>query len=361
MSDYQDRYNELRSDEDAIKPIDDRDGTDAERRREHYREFNAWLLRICKDRELSDAQKVILIFVGLHFNHKNGECFPSQAYLAIELLYSKQTIINALKAGQARGHLDWPENRGRHKNQYVLFNTPNQAGGLTRPKTINHANGSKEESERPPEEASKKPRDERNRFVSTKPASEEKKAETAEASKPKEPPRLEEVKGPIAYISVADHEQHLDAIEHYDLLVGRVRERHPEVEKLKLYVRRLNGGAGVMSGADPRLVALRLAGSWGRKVELDQMTLDNAWDLLLERLAAVNPAFATCPTCGQTPCPNPGYCQSCRSADQKIQADRKCAQCGAGGELEPHQWREKRTIVYLHRGGCERFWKARHR
>ena len=116
-----------------------------------------------------------------------------------------------------------------------------------------------------------------------------------------------------------------------------------------------------MSVADPRLVALRLAGNWCSKVERDEMELAAAFELLVERVAAIVPSFRVCPTCGQTPCPDPGFCESCRSADQKIAASRKCAQCGAGGELDPHQWREKRTIVYLHRGACERFWKARHR
>jgi hypothetical protein len=115
-----------------------------------------------------------------------------------------------------------------------------------------------------------------------------------------------------------------------------------------------------MSAADPRLVALRLAGNWGKKVERDEMTLDNAWDLLIERISAAIPQFQTCPTCGQTPCPDPAFCQGCRAADQKIAAGRKCAQCGDGGATDPHRDNERRRIVYLHKG-CERFWKARHR
>jgi len=109
--------------------------------------------------------------------------------------------------------------------------------------------------------------------------------------------------------------------------------------------------------ADPRLVALRLAGSWGRKVELGELSLDNAWDLFLERIAPL----AACSVCGCAPCPNPGWCQSMRAADEKIAAGRRCAQCGGTGELDPHQDRDRKRIVYLHRGACERFWKARHR
>ena len=111
---------------------------------------------------------------------------------------------------------------------------------------------------------------------------------------------------------------------------------------------------------DPRMTALKLASSWNRKVELGEISLDNAWELLIERVGAIVPKFTACPTCGQVPCPDPTFCESCRSADQKIAASRKCAQCGAGGELEPHRDNERRKIIYLHRG-CERFWKARHR
>jgi hypothetical protein len=285
MSSYQDRYDKLRSDEDAIKPINDRDGTDAERRREHYVEFNAWLVRICKDPELTDAQKVIWVFIGLHLNHKTGECFPSQTYLAIELLYTKTTIINALKAGQARGHADWPENKGRHKNQYVLFNTPKQSTQVDRSRrqqstqvdrsstssdtqrstaTNPTVNGGEPNGQRPrakqstcvdpnytnyeenysnnnPALASARaaPTSEVKQANGSK---QESKRTSDEASKPKDPPKLEEVKGQIAYVSVADHEQHLEALAHYDFLLGRVREKHPGVKTLKVYVGRLNGG-----------------------------------------------------------------------------------------------------------------------
>jgi len=116
-----------------------------------------------------------------------------------------------------------------------------------------------------------------------------------------------------------------------------------------------------MSAIDERLVVLRLCKNWCGRVERGELDVQHVWPLLRERVAAVDPAFAACPICGQTPCPDPGFCESCRSADQKIQACRKCAQCGAGGDLDPHQWKEKRTIVYLHRGACERFWKSRNR
>ena len=113
--------------------------------------------------------------------------------------------------------------------------------------------------------------------------------------------------------------------------------------------------------ADPRLVALRLAGSWGRKVELGELDIKVAWDLLTERIGATDPKFQVCPTCGMQPCGDPGYCESMRSADQKIQASRKCAQCGAtSGQLEPHKDVERRRVVYLH-PQCARFWKSRHR
>jgi hypothetical protein len=37
---------------------------------------------------------------------------------------------------------------------------------------------------------------------------------------------------------------------------------------------------------------------------------------------------------------------------------RRCAQCGAGGELEPHK--DQRRIVYLHKD-CLSFWRRTHR
>jgi|SRR5262245_846253 len=114
--------------------------------------------------------------------------------------------------------------------------------------------------------------------------------------------------------------------------------------------------------ADPRLVALRLAGSWGRKVELGELDIKVAWDLLTERIGATDPKFQVCPTCGMLPCGDPGYCASMRAADQKIAASRRCEQCKAGGgDLEPHRDNERRKVIYLHRGACERFWKSRHR
>src|SRR5215510_11250894 len=100
--------------------------------------------------------------------------------------------------------------------------------------------------------------------------------------------------------------------------------------------------------ADPRLVALRLAGNWAHKVERDELTLENAWDLLVERVNAI--VHVACPTCGMRPCPDKAYCATMRAADQEIAQKRRCAQCGAGGDLDPHQDREKRRIIYLHRG-----------
>src|SRR5262245_3808931 len=120
-----------------------------------------------------------------------------------------------------------------------------------------------------------------------------------------------------------------------------------------------SGGSGM--SADPRLVALRLAGTWGSKVERGEMELHNAWDLLIERVGAVVPAFRTCPTCGMTPCPNPAFCQGCRKADQELAAARRCAQCGAsGGTLDPHKDHDRRRVVYLH-PQCVRFWRKTHR
>jgi hypothetical protein len=112
--------------------------------------------------------------------------------------------------------------------------------------------------------------------------------------------------------------------------------------------------------ADPRLVTLRLAGNWGRKVERDEMELTNAWELLIERIGATDPKFTACPTCGQAPCPDAAFCASMRSADQKIAASRKCAQCGGVGDLDPHRDNERRRIVYLH-ASCLRFWRVKHR
>jgi hypothetical protein len=106
--------------------------------------------------------------------------------------------------------------------------------------------------------------------------------------------------------------------------------------------------------ADPRLIALRLAGNWAAKVDKDQLALDNAFDLLLERVGAIVPKFQACTTCGLRPCPDPALCASWRAADQKL---RRCAQCGSHSKpLEPHRSRDK--LVYLHKE-CMRFWKGR--
>jgi|SoiMethySBSTD1v2_1073268.scaffolds.fasta_scaffold969889_1 hypothetical protein len=111
---------------------------------------------------------------------------------------------------------------------------------------------------------------------------------------------------------------------------------------------------------DERFVVLRLASNWRGKVERGELELANAWDLLRERIAAIDKKFAACDVCGSAPCPNPAYCQTCREADQKIIGSRKCAQCGAGGDLDPYQDKERRKIVYLHRGACVRFWRGSH-
>jgi hypothetical protein len=111
---------------------------------------------------------------------------------------------------------------------------------------------------------------------------------------------------------------------------------------------------------DPRLVVLRLAGNWHSKVQREEITLATAFELLVERVAAIVPAFRVCPTCGQQPCPNPAFCESCRAADREIAAGRRCAQCGAGGALDPHRDNERCRIVYLH-PECVRFWRKTHR
>jgi hypothetical protein len=115
-----------------------------------------------------------------------------------------------------------------------------------------------------------------------------------------------------------------------------------------------------MSSTDPRLVLLRLAGNWHSKVEQRQITIDAAFDLLLERLGAIIPAFTTCPTCGLRPCPDPAFCESCRKADREIGTTRRCAQCGASGELEPHKDQDRRNVIYLHKQ-CLPFWRKTRR
>jgi hypothetical protein len=111
---------------------------------------------------------------------------------------------------------------------------------------------------------------------------------------------------------------------------------------------------------DPRLTVLKLASNWNRKVELGELELHNAFDLLIERIAAIVPKFAICETCGLSPCPDRKFCESMRTADQKIAASRKCAQCGGGGATDPHRDNEKKKIVYLH-PACRKFWEAHHR
>src|SRR5262245_38887438 len=107
--------------------------------------------------------------------------------------------------------------------------------------------------------------------------------------------------------------------------------------------------------ADPKLVCLRLAGNWARKVELDELTLENAWELLLERIAPL----AACSVCGCTPCPDPSYCQTMRAADERVAQTRRCEQCGGGGQLDPHKDNERHKIIYLH-ASCVRFWRSKH-
>jgi hypothetical protein len=112
---------------------------------------------------------------------------------------------------------------------------------------------------------------------------------------------------------------------------------------------------------DPRLTALKLASNWHAKVERNELELDNAFDLLVERIGSIVSSFSTCPTCGLRPCPDPGFCQSCRVADQEIAAARRCAQCGAGGgTLDPHKDQDRRRVVYLH-PRCLPFWRKTHR
>jgi hypothetical protein len=112
---------------------------------------------------------------------------------------------------------------------------------------------------------------------------------------------------------------------------------------------------------DSRLVAQKLASNWHAKVERGEIALDQAFDLLVERVAALAPSFGVCPTCGLRPCPDPGFCQNCRDAGQKMAASRRCAQCGAGGTpLDPYRDGEQQRVVYLH-PQCKSFWETRHR
>src|SRR5262245_15545856 len=112
-----------------------------------------------------------------------------------------------------------------------------------------------------------------------------------------------------------------------------------------------------MSAIDPRMTALKLASSWNRKVELGELSIDVAWGLLLERIAPL----AACPTCGQAPCPDPGWCASMKAADERVAQSRRSEQCKAGGaDLEPHADNEGKSIVDLH-PGCMKFWRSKHR
>src|SRR5262249_11541925 len=129
---------------------------------------------------------------------------------------------------------------------------------------------------------------------------------------------------------------------------------HHRCVRYRVWVRVMN--------ADPRLVTMRLCGNWLRKVELDEISLDNAWDLLRDRVGAIDKSLQPCDICQQLPCTNPSWCEACRKVDQKTAAARRCEQCKAtGGDLEPHKHLDRRRIVYLHRGACEQFWKARNR
>ena len=106
--------------------------------------------------------------------------------------------------------------------------------------------------------------------------------------------------------------------------------------------------------ADPRLIALRLAGNWAAKVEKDELELAHAFDLLCERINAI--VHTTCPTCGCRPCPDKSFCEAMRAADRKL---RRCSQCGSHSEpLDPHRSRDR--IIYLHKE-CLRFWQGKRR
>jgi len=109
-----------------------------------------------------------------------------------------------------------------------------------------------------------------------------------------------------------------------------------------------------MNTVDERFVVLRLASNWRGKVERGELELDNAWDLLRERMAAIDKKFAACDVCGGQPCANPAYCQTCREADRKL---RRCAQCGSHAEpLDPVRSRDR--VVFLHKE-CRKFWGRR--
>jgi hypothetical protein len=96
---------------------------------------------------------------------------------------------------------------------------------------------------------------------------------------------------------------------------------------------------------------MRLTAAWLRKVELDELDIGAAWDLLVERVQAI--IHKPCPTCGMMPCPDEKFCASMREADKKV---RRCAKCGHHAEpLDPH--RSGNKIIYLHRE-CLRFWRG---
>src|SRR5262245_57841560 len=65
---YQARYSILRADDDAIRPLEERDGSD-DAAKEHYRECKEWEKRVCDDHGLTAAHSRVLIRIFLHLNH----------------------------------------------------------------------------------------------------------------------------------------------------------------------------------------------------------------------------------------------------------------------------------------------------
>jgi len=182
------------------------------------------LLRVMlADKEISKAElKVGTYLLMIKYNDHTGLCNPGNDAIAEATALDLRTVARAKLALKLAMYLIYESTKGGYKsdttNNYE-FRFPSLAcrpGVNPVPKSTPGESKIEEPSKRTSEEA-------------------------REESKPKDPPKLENVNGAIAYVSVADHEQHLDALANYDFMVGRVRERHPDVKTVKLYVRRLNG------------------------------------------------------------------------------------------------------------------------
>jgi hypothetical protein len=254
---------------------------------EVHRECYQWMENIIGDRLLTFVQRLVGVRTILHFNRYNGQCDPSLPGLAERIGIAESTVRSALQAIKARGHWDYPENKGGkgRRHQFTFIVTLQPVGGLsTKPpgameglKSTTTVSNPPATEIKPRGATSQTPRDDcakppgasggnrsTNRSTNTSEeqvrsltrttpistsgelneANGEASKRTSERSKDEPRALLERIDNGIAYVSVRDHECRLQVIKQYDHLLGEIRTKHPDkrVDKISHYIRRATGG-----------------------------------------------------------------------------------------------------------------------